>query len=198
MDIKRYDRYTTHRRIAMTAGLFILLIAGITGAGMLVFSPSANAWPTAGWVSWSPPEGDAGGGTQQAGGLVASEGAEEDENDEAEDESLLARLFSFLKDETPEVDTTALAGAALASAADAALETADTGGTNDEPLTDTADADEGGGEDSEVVFQVTQQEVDQAMAAGEEAVGFWRSLWEMIKGAFVAVANTIVSAVGAD
>lgn len=183
MDIRRFDRHSTHRKVAVTAGVFILLIAGVTGAGMMVFSPPANAWPISAFGRWNQDEDNTG---------SLAEAGTADEKGGSDEESLMARIFGWLEDETPDVDTAALAGVASAVASELPDGETETGGPEDDAGTSTGD----GGDD--VVFQVTQQDVEQAMAASEEAVGFWRSLWDMIKGAFVAIANTIVSAVGAD
>ncbi|MEA3249782.1 MAG: hypothetical protein U9Q03_05520 [Patescibacteria group bacterium] len=201
MDIKRFDKGATHRRVAVTAGVFMLLLAGVTGAGMLVFSPSANAWPVSTFALWNPP-GEEGAEAGRAG-KTGIEG----------EDSLLAKLFGFLKDEAPEMDATALAGAALAVASELPGDTDDVGGADDEAGEGAKGAEAGstyaetsvdredvemGEEAEDVVFQVTQQEVDQAMAAGEEAVGFWRSLWNMIVGAAQSVVGTVWSAVSAE
>jgi len=187
MDIKRYDRHSKRRAAALTAGVFLLLIGAATGAGMLVFSPSANAWPTSVFARWNPPAEE-----QEAGGWKLEVDGGKQIADEKE-ESLLAKLVGLLKDEVPAVEPGSLAGAALAVASEMPAEAEGVGGA-DEAGESAASGSAAGGEE-DVVFQVTQQDVDQAIAAGEETIGFWRWLWNMVWGAMKSVAETVVSAV---
>jgi len=170
----------------MTASVFLLLIGAATGAGMMVFSPSANAWPTSVFARWNPPEEEhgSGSGKQEAGGGGIPE---------AEEESLLARLTGLLKDEVPEMDAGALAGAALAVASEMPAAAEGAGGADE--TAESAPAGSAASGTNDVVFQVTQQDVDQAVAASEEAVGFWRWLWNLVWGAMKSVAETVVGAV---
>ncbi len=198
MDIRRLDKYAVHRKVALTAGVFILLIAGVTGAGMLVFSPSAGARPIAAFGQWNPPgqaDGNAAGTPTDRPGTPADDAATDTGNDGRGEPSLLAKLFGGLEDDAPTVDTAALAGAALASAADMTSD-ADEEEERDEGATETTGPADG--DDGNVVFQVTEQDLDQAVAVSQEAVGFWGWLWNMLSGAAIAVANTITSAVAAD
>jgi hypothetical protein len=192
MNINKKDNLKIHKKIALGASLFILLLFAVTGAGLMVFSPTAGAWPTSTFAFWNPPADKAISDQETKNSLPPGQGAETEDSEEK-----WSFLGSLLNDEKTEIDKDEITEAITAEVSERMREAGEE--AIDKTITQAKETvvseltgSDPNGQDSNDRPKVTEQDIEQAAALGKETIGFWGMLWNVVSG-LVATAVGLVT-----